>query len=115
LGRNEPVVINIDPRLVSSRGDINAGSRQATRLHAVLVIGSRRKDGECQYLLRNSWGKNACARGKGEAVECDNGNYWVSQRTLERRLDKVHQFVVTMPSGNESAPQPSAIQPTARQ
>lgn len=43
--------------------------------HASLVIGRRRYQGKCQFLIRNTWG-TACQK-YSKDWDCDHGNVWL--------------------------------------
>ena len=58
--------------------------------HSVLVVGSREKNGQCQYLVRDSYGPESCQRKRnGEpwyssSLECQNGQVWVPAKSLAK-------------------------------
>lgn len=78
-------------KLVESNDPKKAGG------HASLIVGRRKSPdtGECEYLLRNSWG-NSCDEMEGEGLTCDlicagqscryNGHMWVSTRRIKNSL-----------------------------
>lgn len=51
--------------------------------HASTLIGRRfnKKTNSCEYLLRNSWGKN-CSQ-YGNNIECKNGHAWVAEEIFK--------------------------------
>lgn len=57
--------------------------------HGSVLVGRRynKETGECEYLLRNSWGRN-CG-GYDKTYGCEEGNIWVSKRVLGRSMDRV--------------------------
>lgn len=60
--------------------------------HASVVVGRRFKNNQCQYLIRNSWGKNSCLKTKGIQGEdfCSPaGHFWVNIDTLSDTLTSV--------------------------
>ncbi len=56
--------------------------------HSVMVIGSRKNQGQCDYLVRDMYGAGSCSReinGKpwyNPALECTGGQLWISQKLL---------------------------------
>ena len=65
-------------------------SGKAGDIHASSIVGSRPVGARCQYLIRNSWGKN-CSKETSLSV-CDKddpGNYWVFDSDLEKTLSAV--------------------------
>jgi hypothetical protein len=55
-------------------------------VHASIVVGRRKKNGKCQYLIRNSYGEG---RGYHKAWDCEKGQVWVNREDLERNLMEV--------------------------
>jgi hypothetical protein len=55
--------------------------------HASVVIGSRQKNGQCELLVRNSWGTGCGSYHKD--FECENGNIWIPAQTME---NNAYQF-----------------------
>jgi hypothetical protein len=58
-----------------------------TGLHASVVIGRRMSGGQCQYLVKNSWG-NQC-NGNGQYAydsrhQCEGGKLWINGKDLTR-------------------------------
>ncbi len=49
-------------------------------LHASSIIGRRSNRGQCQYLIKNSWG-SSCS-GYDPRTECEGGKLWVDARAL---------------------------------
>lgn len=56
--------------------------------HASVVVGRRWKNGECQYLIRNSWGKT-CAPYSKYIDECVDGNIWIAENHIENNMSRV--------------------------
>lgn len=56
--------------------------------HSVLILGSRSKGGSCQYLIRDTYGSQSCARKrKGNSwyhssLKCEAGQVWVPEKSL---------------------------------
>ncbi len=71
------------------RGILQSGkfARDCMR-HSVLVLGSREQAGQCQYLVRDTYGANSCQRQlHGNAwyhssFECQGGQVWVPEKVL---------------------------------
>lgn len=65
--------------------------------HATVIVGRRKSPdtGECEYLVRNSWGKS-CDELEGEGLTCDlacvdrncryTGHLWVSTRRIQNSI-----------------------------
>lgn len=62
--------------------------------HASIVIGRRKgPDGQCQFLVRNSWGKDWCPNSKyAECDERQKGQAWVDAKILGRYVLGVSSF-----------------------
>lgn len=72
-------------------------SEEKTGGHATVVVGRKKnpESGECEYLVRNSWGKN-CDEAEGEGLTCDmicegsqcryTGYLWVGSRRMKNSL-----------------------------
>lgn len=59
--------------------------------HSALVIGRRKTFfGRCQYLIRNSWGKE-CDRYNHD-WDCERGSVWVDETTLAPNTFKTHHL-----------------------
>ena len=85
LKNNKPVMIGYDAKdIFYNKSKPNPISRHfASPNHMSVVIGMRANDqgagkpGSCQFLLRNSWGENACeklikeGKASGKRLECD--------------------------------------------
>jgi hypothetical protein len=73
-----------DYRGVTSQG---AYSESCMR-HSVMIIGSRKRKGQCDYLVRDMYGAGSCARqinGKpwyNPALECQGGQLWIPEQPL---------------------------------
>lgn len=83
LNKQNIVGITYKPMSILNEG-------KAGDLHASSIVGSRPVGSRCQYLIRNSWGKN-CNKATSLAV-CDKddpGNYWVFDSDLEKTLSYV--------------------------
>lgn len=60
-----------------------------TSLHASVVVGRRfnSTNGECEYLIRNSWGRG-CSR-YDYRLKCEEGNIWMPKSVLVKGLKDV--------------------------
>lgn len=59
--------------------------------HEVSVVGRQWRNGQCKFLIRNSWGEYSCPRGSG-LTECDSqrpGHFWVESSVLGRFLNGI--------------------------
>lgn len=69
--------------------------------HAMLIVGRRQnpETGDCEYLLRNSWGKD-CTDAEGEGFTCDkkcdenndcrySGHLWVNSRRMKNAMEGI--------------------------
>ncbi|QDK42007.1 hypothetical protein DOM21_11225 [Bacteriovorax stolpii] len=73
---------------------------EGTGDHGSIVVGRRTnpETGACEYLLRNSWGKN-CEQNEGEGLSCHkncdsngcrySGHFWVSESKLKQSISGV--------------------------
>ena len=58
-------------------------------IHEVVLIGRRKnpQTGNCQYLVRNSWGKDCSKYDK--KWECQDGSLWVDSDSLIQNMDSI--------------------------
>jgi hypothetical protein len=93
--------INVGSTWMSLRGDTIADwtPAQIEGGHAVLLSGYRHKNGQRQFLVHNSWGKDWG----------DGGYAWISETALRQYIKQAYKVVVT----NSSAPAPPPSDPTA--
>lgn len=84
--RNDKVrVLNRTMRVIAEsdvksgkKSTLEGGITQGCGRHASLIVGSRKRNNKCQYLLRNSWGSKSyedfpdcvCETSKGKYVDC---------------------------------------------
>lgn len=108
---NEPVAIMINPDILKYSADVYPQefdrNKFALLSHAVTVVGAVKscKSGEEEYIIRNSWGKNACANDVAKMSDsapfrCVDGYYIIPKShikkgfigaTLLKDTDKVRQ------------------------
>ena len=57
--------------------------------HASTVIGRKFNEasGQCEYLIKNSWGGGDCQR--TSSIKCENGNYWVPRTALKNNIREI--------------------------
>lgn len=91
LTSGEVVGVAYDYSAMNEKADKTSG-------HASLVVGRRQnsESGECEYLVRNSWGKD-CTQNEGPGLTCHkncdangecrySGHFWVSQARLKKSM-----------------------------
>ena len=86
LRKGLPVSIGYPAELLDS--GLNFVGKKAD--HASTVIGRKfnKKTGECEYLIRNSWGsKDVCQR--TATIRCEEGNFWVPRTALKNNLFEI--------------------------
>jgi hypothetical protein len=92
--------MNIGSTWMNPHGDTIAdwSPAQIEGGHAILFAGYRHKDGQRQFLVHNSWGKDWG----------DGGYAWVSENAVRQYIKHAYKVVVT----DTSAPPPPANDPT---
>lgn len=85
LERGEPASIGYSANLLVA--GVNYKGRGAD--HGSTIIGRRfnKKSGQCEYLIKNSWGTDLCQA--GGSIECVNGNFWVPRTALGNNIEFV--------------------------
>ncbi len=63
--------------------------------HVSVVVGRRMKEGQVQYLIRNSWGGGCEVYVKGLRKRCENGDVWLSVAELEG-IAQEHNFKISL-------------------
>lgn len=87
IAERHPVSLGINLDVLFTADPID--SKEAD--HAILLIGSRRmKDGQCQILVRNSWGQNC--NSYDSSFDCDpaTGYFWISADHLATGTHRAH-------------------------
>lgn len=79
-------------------------------IHSSVIVGSRKNNGQCEYLVRNSWGKN-CSLKKQPGQSChqncksgtckNSGHFWISETRLLPELLRII-FLTNENGGKES-------------
>lgn len=59
-----------------------------TEPHAVLVVGQKEINGECRYILRNSWGTR-CSKYQKENLFCENGDLYLKKEDFFRLTEQI--------------------------
>lgn len=79
LNKSNPVALGYDASNLMDRRDT-----EKTQMHASVIVGRRfnEKSGQCEYLLRNSWGRG-CSY--DTAYECKEGNIWIPKNDIMQR------------------------------
>ncbi len=89
LNKNEPSAIGYDAGFLNS---IDRG-RDPDWGHFSVIVGRRPgKDNQCEYLIRNSWGKNGCSSMTNPRLECKDGQVWVSRAELHANIFSATQL-----------------------
>jgi Papain family cysteine protease len=93
--------MNIGSTWMNPNGDTIADWTQAQIEggHAILIAGFRHKNGQRQFLIHNSWGKDWG----------DGGYAWISENALKQFIKHAYKVVVT----DTSSPPPPPAEPAA--
>ncbi|WP_413560460.1 C1 family peptidase [Bdellovibrio sp. HCB209] len=88
ISAKNPVSLYIDANAFYDRR-APATNQDNIGAHAVTVVGRRfnEKSGQCEYLLRNSWGTGCSSYDK--SYQCENGNFWMKKTDMLRRTGGV--------------------------
>ncbi|MGK5085073.1 hypothetical protein WDW37_17435 [Bdellovibrionota bacterium FG-1] len=74
--------------VISRDGTIEPKVDGSCGKHASLIIGERKFNGKLQFLLQNSWGKEACEQYNGSLIidqhSCREGKLWIDAAILAR-------------------------------
>lgn len=74
LDREQPVSFSFDPKFVF------AGMGDSPVLHTALLVGREFRDGQCQYLVRNSFGPS-----KGNYTrDSERGHFWITEEEFHQ-------------------------------
>ncbi len=86
LDNNLPIAIGYDQKILDH--GVNYQSEIAD--HASTLIGRKfnKKNGQCEYLIKNSWGTEVDCQ-HTSSVRCENGNYWVTRTSLKNNLTDI--------------------------
>ncbi|MBC7714327.1 MAG: hypothetical protein H7177_13365, partial [Rhizobacter sp.] len=55
--------------------------------HESTLIGRKfnPESGQCEYLIKNSWGGGDCQQ--TSSIKCEDGNFWVPRTALKNNID----------------------------
>ncbi len=84
LNNNNPLEFSYDMNILYDP-DHHYNKANETYLHSSTIIQRRfnTTTNECEYLVRNSWGRNCEAY---EKLECDEGHIWVPKSVLASEM-----------------------------
>ncbi len=88
LLRSQPIEVSICSQVLRNPQYVPAEDYKKCMRHSVLVVGSREVQGQCQYLVRDSYGEESCQRKRqGQpwyhpSLECQKGQVWVPGQAL---------------------------------
>ena len=88
LDRNNPISLNYDAHFLLNRprtfGSVDN--------HYSVIVGRRLNESTntCQYLIRNSWGKDCSIYPTHYKTQCEEGNIWVDENVLGQNILGVH-------------------------
>ncbi|MES2526386.1 MAG: hypothetical protein V4598_04840 [Bdellovibrionota bacterium] len=77
LTRGNLVAFGYNSNVLKNSKDMSAGIG-----HTSTLVGRRMRNGQCEYLVRNSWGRSCGYYDK--AYPCEQGNIWVPKGHLSR-------------------------------
>nr|BDT28381.1 hypothetical protein BHI3_18470 [Bacteriovorax sp. HI3] len=85
LTQKSPAAVAYDVDLIMSPADYQGTEAN----HSSTIIGRRKNpnNGQCEYLIKNSWGDRCPRRA---TVECTSGNYWVPRDTLKNNMYEIN-------------------------
>jgi hypothetical protein len=86
LSIGEPLTMVYSAEMLSSGVNF-----KGTPNHASTVIGRKfnQSTGQCEYLIRNTWGTSSCENKSTKSIRCENGNYWVPRTTLKNNTNYI--------------------------
>lgn len=88
LDRKNPVSLNYDAHFLLDH------QRNPDRIenHYSSIVGRRLNESthSCQYLIRNSWGKDCTIYPEPYNTQCEDGNIWVDENILGQNILGVH-------------------------
>ena len=86
------MVVGYNPDILEKGSAYRVGLDKSGANHASLIVGRKFNEitGECDYILRNSWGKKDCENNYAENYKCDAyGNAYIRGRDLLYSADEV--------------------------
>lgn len=59
--------------------------------HASTIVGRKYNptSGQCEYLVKNTWGSNSCDTKSEPSIKCEQGNYWVPRTALRNNTNYI--------------------------
>jgi hypothetical protein len=88
LEKSQPIEVSICSQVLRNPEYVPAENFRKCLRHSILLVGSRKVSGQCQYLLRDTYGPESCNRKrKGSPwyhpdLECQKGQVWVPAEAL---------------------------------
>jgi hypothetical protein len=88
LKKDQPIEVSMCSQVLRNPQYVPKENFKKCLRHSILVVGSRNIGGQCQYLLRDTYGVESCNRKrKGEpwyhpSLECQSGQVWVPREAL---------------------------------
>lgn len=124
LEKSQPIEVSICSQVLRNPQYAPAADFKKCMRHSILVVGSRTaSSGQCQYLVRDTYGPGSCQRKRnGEpwyhpSLECQNGQVWVPQEALMKNawgMTRVSASVTASATAASSAlPAASAAEPAS--
>lgn len=91
LSKGKPLTIVYSAELLSS--GINFKGKPN---HASTIIGREFNplNGQCEYLIKNTWGKSSCENTSTPSIRCVDGNYWVPRTALKNNSNFISWLTV---------------------
>ncbi|MBT3982165.1 MAG: hypothetical protein HOE90_12475 [Bacteriovoracaceae bacterium] len=69
---------------------LDISNRSSCGNHASIIVERKKKNGVCQYKIKNSWGP--CFYGSRNGVSCEDGNYWVPRDLLNKTIYSINYY-----------------------
>jgi hypothetical protein len=93
LAKADEVLSKGDPltMVYSSEMLLEGVNYKGTPNHASTIIGRKFNptNGQCEYLIKNTWGSDSCETKSTKTIKCDQGNYWVPRTTLNNNTNYI--------------------------
>jgi hypothetical protein len=119
LEKSQPIEVSICSQVLRNPQYAPAADFKKCMRHSILVVGSRTaSNGQCQYLVRDTYGPGSCQRKRnGEpwyhpSLECQNGQVWVPQEALMKNawgMTRVSASVTAATTASSSSAIPAAV------
>lgn len=88
LKRSQPIEVSICSQVLRNPEYVPEEDYKKCMRHSAMVVGSREKNGQCQYLVRDTYGTESCQRKRNgqpwyhPSLECSSGQVWVPGKAL---------------------------------